>query len=487
MAKDKASMKDIVLAAAVAVCGQPPKTITPEQYAKILGKTRRRKVKGRAITRERVNHHLRAGGYMRALRAGQDPRVKKVIEAAYKEVQKTEDPATVLLLKERLVNDVAAVARAHGLSPLKWGSIRNVASKEGYGSWPNVSSTAATKRVIKERGEVSDETIARFMNEGRSYREVSLKFTLPIDDVEKRLREGLEGYDLFEGPLNLKSEQTYTAVPKTGNDPKLKRVWSHRASSIPGQPYIGIDFPDDFNHKKLRIVPIDGIMYGHEDFDEQRFRETIRFIQRSPQTFCFLNGAIIAPVVGGKRDVKNALLIERGLQCEELLKPIAHKILWAQQGLPERNALKQQRFDPLKHLCERFDNIPYFTEPVHADICWRGHLWHIFAIHGQSAAQKKGSKLNAIRGVSEFQDFTHFYVMGRLGDAMWNRNVIIDRNTRAMGLQEKEEFHVILSNFLKYLGTDRARKGYAPSTKDTVLLYVYPDGEYHVKTRTGGR
>lgn len=486
MAQKTQSMKEVVLTVALAVCGKAPKTITPEQYKKILSKTSRRKVKGKKITRDCVNNNLRKGGYARTRLAGQDPRVLKVVKEAYREVQKLplSEPEAIVMLRERLVIEVAAIARSSGLKELQWSSILDIGRKAKFGKWPNVRLPAAAKKALKEKEPLTDEVIAGFMTEGRSYQEVSLKFTLPLDDVETRLEEGLKGYDLFKGPKNLKGEQTYTAVPETGNDRPLKKVWSHRSSTVPGQPYIACDFPDDFNHRKIRIVPIDSILYGHSDHDSERLAKAIQFIKTSPQTFCYLNGGIIAPVVGGRREVKNALIIQRGQECEELLKPIAHKILWAQQGPQEAQALKSQKFDPLAHLCDRFD-VPYFDQPIHADICWRGNIWHIFTIHGRSSAQKKGSKMNALGGITEFQDFTHFYVMGKMGDAMLNENVIVDRDTVNMTLDVKKEYHVFLSDFKKYLGTDTARKGYAPSTKAVMVLYMYPNGDYHVKTRSG--
>lgn len=474
-------IRDIVLAAAVAVCGKPPKTMTPEQYRKVLQQLSQKKAGGKRISRERVNHHLREAGYRREITAAQNPKVQALIREAYKAVQKTKDPMEILALREKLIAEAAAAARAHGLAPIGWDSIRDAAQRLELGAWPKVASAA----LAKKKEPVTNEKIAAYMSRGRSAREIKLHFMFSDDEVKKLLEKGLEGYDLYPGPQNTMGEQTYALVPSVESGKIPERAWTLRTSTVPGQPYVGIDFPADFNHRKLRIVPLDGIFYGDPQHDAERFKRTIQFIRREPQTFCFLNGGIIAEIRGGKQEERDMLLMERTGEFERLIRPIMHKILWAQQGLEEKRSFRQQQFDPLDHICRRY-GIPYYDQPVYADLCWNGHVWSVFAIHGQSNAVVKGAKMNALIRVAEVQGFTNFFVMGHIGDAISNRHVRICRDPVRGKLVPREEFHVILSNFKRYFGTDKARKGVPPSTQDMVVLYAYPNGEYHVKTRTGG-
>ena len=84
-------------------------------------------------------------------------------------------------------------------------------------------------------------------------------------------------------------------------------------------------------------------------------------------------------------------------------------------------------------------------------------------------------------------EFTNFLVMGHIGDSIWNRVVKFCRNPANGQLEEREEFHVILGNFTKYLGTKSARRGNLPPSNETVILHLYPDGDTHVKTVHGGK
>jgi len=332
---------------------------------------------------------------------------------------------------------------------------------------------------------VTTEQIASFMTRGRSVAELAHKFQIAKEEAATRINEGFEGFDIFEGPKNLAGEPTYVAVPHSGNVEVQERAWQWKREPN-GQPYGVIAFPADFNHQKIRIVPIDGILFGDPAHDAERFNSIVRQIARDPNTFCFLNGDIIAEITGGKREVREALLLERTTEFQQLMQPIAHKIMWGQQGCLEARSLKKQGFDPLEYFCEQLD-IPYFEEPVYIDLFWGQHLFTIWAMHGYSTAQLKGSKMNSLRRPAQMHEYTHFVIRGHLGDSIWNRAIKVHRNTVEGKLELKEEFHVILGNFKKYLGTKAAKKGETPPSNETIVLYMYPDGNHHVKTKSGGQ
>jgi hypothetical protein len=113
-------------------------------------------------------------------------------------------------------------------------------------------------------------------------------------------------------------------------------------------------------------------------------------------------------------------------------------------------------------------------------------------MHGHSTAQVKGAKINALSRPACVQDYTHFIVGGHVGDAIWNRRIILCRNPVTGEIEPKEEFVITLGNFTKFFGTRAARLGQQPSSNQVVVLYLYPpdkdhpDGSHHVKTRQGG-
>lgn len=481
MAEQK-NIGELVLAAAVAVCGQPPKTITADDYQKILAS-----LKPSRIKRERVNYHLRVSGYKRADSPARNKKIRELITAAFKAVQKLDNPADIAALKDKLTADVAAAAKEAGVPAPKWDSLCRIALRMELTGWPHLGpATNALKSAQKASEPVTDEQIADFMTRGRSAGEVARKFMLTPEEAAGKLAKGFEKYDLVPGPKNLREEQTYVAVPKVGSNKIPSRAWSHLRESKQGQPYIVVKIPDDFDYKKIRVLPLDGIRYGHPSHDAARFKSTVGYIARDPNSFCFLNGDVIDQVVGGKREEKDAVLIERAVEFERLLRPIAHKIIWAQQGCLEARSFKQQGFDPLQHICEKY-GIPYFTEPVYADIVWKGHIFTFWAMHGQGAPQVKGAKINTLIRPSRVLGFTQFIIRGHIGDAMWNRAIKICRNPVKRTIDAKEEFHIILGNFVKFFGTEAARKGIAPSSKEVIALYLYPNGDHHLKTRDGGK
>jgi hypothetical protein len=339
---------------------------------------------------------------------------------------------------------------------------------------------------------VTDEQLARFMTRGRSVSEVVKAFSkagtsITEDEARSRIAKGFDGYDIFQGKTNLAGEQMYVAVPSSGSYKVGDKAWNWmRESSGDNLPYGAVLFPKDYNHQKIRLVPLDGILYGDPAHDAKRFDAVLRELTRSPNTFCFLNGDVIAEIKGGSREQREQLLLDRAVEFGKKMRPIAHKILWAQQGCLEARSLSHQGFDPLEHFCGKYE-IPYFTEPAYVDVFWGDRLFTIWAMHGHSTAQVKGAKMNALRRPAQMHEYTHFYVMGHVGDAMWNRVIKVCRDTTKGALEPKEEFQVILGSFKKYFGTRSARRGETPPSNETVVLYLYPNGEHHVKTLHGGK
>lgn len=382
----------------------------------------------------------------------------------------------------------ARVAVIHNLSPVLEDTTMAKRQTEGAGKAPKKRSAAAgaaLKAPAKERPPVTDEQIARFMTRGRSIAEVAKEFKLTAEEATQRLAKGFEGYELFPGPKNLSQEDTYVCVPSIGSFKRPDRAWAWQREKN-GQPYGVVAFPEDFNHQKLRIIPLDGILFGDPAHDDERFSAIIRKIAKEPNTFCFLNGDVIAEIKGGKREVREQILLERAVQFAKKMQSVAHKILWAQQGCLEARSLAQQGFDPLEHFCAKLD-IPYFLEPVYIDLFWGKRLFTLWAMHGHSTAQVKGAKMNALRRPATMHEYTHFIIGGHVGDAIWNRTVKVCRDPVRGRLDGREEFQVIIGNFKKYLGTRAARRGETPPTNETVVLYIYPDGTHHVKTEHGGK
>lgn len=336
--------------------------------------------------------------------------------------------------------------------------------------------------------EVSTDSVIDFLSRSRTLFEVADKFS--VDVVEARvLIDSLEAlnYDIFRCLDENHEELSFIAVPKTVGSKELskipKRAWSWTNNDAK-QPYGTIKFPDNYKAQKIRIIPLDGIFYGDKSHDAQRFDSVIDRIQNEDGTFCFINGDVISNVRNKDKDTKEALVLKRSSDFMKKLLPIAHKILWAQQGCLESQLLDSQGFDPLYYISSRF-NIPYFTEPAYIDVWWNKNLFTIWSMHGYSSATQKGARLNALRNSAFIHEWTHFLISGHVGDAMWNRTIKVCRDPLKGQLVPREEFHVILGNFKKYFGTYSACRGVLPPSMETIGLYIYPDGSHHVKTDPG--
>ncbi len=329
----------------------------------------------------------------------------------------------------------------------------------------------------------TDAQVAHFLARGRTAQELSKFLGLAPKDkqVWARMKQ-LEGHEVVPGPSTPRGESTYVAVPLSDPIVVPKRLWRWSRS---GQSPIGmVSFPESVQFDKIRIIPLDGILYGDPAHDPERFGNIVDKIAREPNTFCFFNGDVIAAVEGGSQEQRERILLERTAEFQSYLSGIAHKILWAQQGCLEARSLARQGFDPLGYFCSKL-GIPYFTEPVYIDIVWNRQTFTLWAMHGHSTAQLKGARMNSIRNPAKMLDHTHFIVGGHVGDALWNQVPRVCRNTLTCRLEAKEEFHIILGNFKQYLGTRAARRGSPPPSTDTIVLNIYPDGQTHVLTESG--
>ncbi len=341
----------------------------------------------------------------------------------------------------------------------------------------------------KKRDQIEQEerwaALAAFLMRCRSIAEVAEEFGLTKKEARMVVLEGLPevGHDVVCGPTNIHGEETFIAVPADATDenspphPRLWR-WSKAAND---QPYGAVTFLASYKPAKIKIIPIDGIHFGSADHDEEMFEELLQKIAEDDHTFCFLNGDIISEIKGGSREDREQLLLSLAGEFIKKMKPVAHKILWAQQGCLEARSAAQQGFDPLAYFCMK-QKIPYFDQPCYIDINWGVHTFMLWAMHGKSTAQTIGAHINTLRRPAVIQNYTHFLVSGHVGDAICNRIVKVKRNTIRGRLDPKEEFHIILGNFKKFLGTTSARKGHQPTSHDILVLNLYPDGKHHVKT-----
>lgn len=332
--------------------------------------------------------------------------------------------------------------------------------------------------------EVTDQDIARAFVRARSLDEAARLLRLEPDVLKTRLANGITGYSLETGPPGVLGTETFVAVPEPAVLPTLERVW--RWEHAPNEtPYGMVTFPDDLPHKKLRIIPIDGIAFGAEEHDSERFADVIKTIASQRNTYCILTGNTIAPIMGGKRWERDEATMQRVQAFFECIRPILPKVLWAMQGVYEERMLRTQGLDPLAFLCAQH-GIPYFTEPAHVDLAWNTHVFTFWVMHGPSRAEVKGAKINPLQRSASYLSHTDFVIRAGVGDAIYNDWVRICRSPETMSLVPRSEAHITLSTFARYWGTRASRKGIPPSSQDPFVLYLFPNGAHAIKTLLEG-
>lgn len=311
---------------------------------------------------------------------------------------------------------------------------------------------------------------------GRTIREIAAKFKTGENEVEEVLQNVPIGFRL-ERQENLQGEGVLILLPDLAEVMLKERIWQF-ALQGEGQPYLVIDFPDNLNWKKINIVPIGDVCYGDRQHDERRFDEYINWISRQPNVFTFLNGDIFRAFNSSKTE--HPLIIEKALELRAKLSSIAHKILWAQAGDNEEKNGKKHGFDPLFFICKQF-GIPYFFEPVYVDIYWKARRinpFTFFCIHGRSNAQTRGGQINAILHSRSFQEVIMFTVMGHIKSKRINSVQKICRDLRAFKLESRTEYLIICPSFMKYFGSEAAKRGHRPYSWGSVSCRLYNDGRY---------
>jgi len=269
----------------------------------------------------------------------------------------------------------------------------------------------------------------------------------------------------------------------------LPRAYSF-ARQKDGQPYIWFKFPRNFpsvkNDKdvdKLSIFPLADAHYGSIACDVPTLLQDVEYIRTHDNVYTFLNGDLIEnasklSVASGVYE-QNRMPNEQIADIIKILSPIAHKILFSIQGNHEERVYRHMGIDIGKLIAEKL-KVPYFDEPIYADLLWRNYRWTLFSQHGASNSQTKGGKMNAATRPTEWLEFTNFIVYSHVHDKTSNEVSCIVRDTINHRLIIKKQYVVILSAYLKYFHTYGSKKGWKPPTTGRSSLNIYSNGKYYV-------
>ena len=322
-----------------------------------------------------------------------------------------------------------------------------------------------------------DETeFIAYLSRVRTAAEIKKKFK--IDD--KKL-EGMLRAMKAKGTFNLFAQEeqkskAYILIPLSSGQAKPKeKIWSAVRSTV-SQPTLGIVFSPDLHLSKIRIVFFGNVNFGG-NCDEQLFDERIHWISREPHVFAIFNGDCFARAFESEEDIGDI-----ATKFRDKIAPIAHKILWMQQGCNEKMWTKKNKgLDFLEYICEDL-NIEYFTGgQVHAEIHWASsEPFTFFCLHGKSAAEKKGSKLNAALRPFGWLEHTCYVIVSHMTDSMFKKVERFKRDQLNLDIVSAKQFLVIAPSLENYFGTASAEKGIEPPYRGQINAALYENGDYHL-------
>jgi hypothetical protein len=340
--------------------------------------------------------------------------------------------------------------------------------------------------------------VAELLAKPRTLAELAKELKLPgLTPAKARSLPLPEGFALFEqkNHLNVPVFAASHQPVKGQEKPRNWALWTGHGE----EPYLWIQFPHDLALDRLKIVPLSDVHYGARAHSRKRFGDYLKWMAATDEVYGFLNGDIIENAIDGSIGgaVYESILTpdeqlygskerkEPGII--ELLRPVAHKLLWAQPGNHEWRTWKKTNLDPLKVICREL-GIPYFSEPVYADVLAWGHRFPFYCHHGTTGSGTKGGKMNSAGRPAEFQEAVNFIIMGHVHDSMMNptSRIVRERTYDEKGrphvgqLIEKPQYVVVCPSFHGYFGSYGSRAGYAPGSWGSVACTLYKDGNYRV-------
>ncbi len=350
---------------------------------------------------------------------------------------------------------------------------KRVVQKVESGPLTAISATVAPVAVV-----ITDDQMVDFLSVSRTVDEICAKFHQEKAEVMRWLKGLPRNFRVYE-QKNSQGDDTYVVLKEFSAKSQCaeKRIWTPRFAAA-GQPYLVIEFTGGDSLNKIKVLPLADIWFGDNLHDAPRFDEYVNWIHKTPEAFVVLNGNALRPFGRKEEDA----FLETVVAFEDKLRPIAHKILCALSGANEDKSARGGLYDPLGVVCADLKvakvAIPHFTQPVYADILWRGQIFTFFCFAGTTYAQTKGGKINAAIRPTNFQELTHFTIMGKAMDKMVTTQPRIVRNTRTGELEYCGQHIIVCPSFKKYFGSLEAKKGYKPSSLGAVSCNLFSDGRY---------
>ena len=309
----------------------------------------------------------------------------------------------------------------------------------------------------------------------------------------------IPGFTVFQ---NRDSKQCpiFMIKPRETTDIAKARMWNFwRDPKV--TPLIWVQFDPAYYKKQDRVLlkVLSDVHLGHIEHNSKKFLADIKLIQDTPNMFTTLNGDMIENGLKDTHGTFDQILTPHeqvwGRENDpsqpglvKLLWPIRHKIWWALPGNHEQRSSRSGNMCPLKAACKVLD-VPYFKEPVFADLLTWNRVFNIYAQHGTGGGGTSGGQSNTSNKPTLFQNPMHFSIMGHVHNGKFNivrrfvRRREYDENGKRVriSLEDFAQHNVILPSYLKYFNTYGSAGAMAPGSFESVICEMFNSGEYSVK------
>lgn len=340
--------------------------------------------------------------------------------------------------------------------------------------------TGAINREIQKK-------FVKFLSKGRTFKEIYNQFE---EDSQILLDNTYHGLNLFI-QKNYSGDKVYCLLPEIRDEIFIKpRNWSYHQSSSnvseKNQPYILVNLPDssfDNENKEVIILPLFDVHYGHTLHKKEEFLNCVDYIENTENVYTFIGGDLIENALDDGRGMSYDQKIPPKTQLDEvtlILSRIAHKTLFCLQGNHEARTYKRAGIDPLYVLSQRL-NIPYFDGPVYCTLLGKENRWGIYAMHGYSAAQTKGGKLNAASKPFAWVEGIDLLVSGHVHDCVIDTQAVIREDPVNSCLKYDTIWTVIAPAFLEWENSYAYRAGYRPNSIGKVIIRLNESGNVYAE------
>lgn len=342
-------------------------------------------------------------------------------------------------------------------------------------------------------GSLEMKAVISFLTTGKTLLEIAEKFRISEEDAKRLVSAEVDGYNFFPSK-NEWNETIYRLVPEQSIEIVKPKIWKYDIATGPSgrpQPYIQVIIPDNIPGKKIKLYPLGDIHYGSDGYDDEVFKAHLKLVEGKKHAFFVIIGDVTENALkdspGTGVFTQKVRPSKQLAEVREILRPLAHKCLLAMPGNHEYRTLKHTDLEPLKlAVCNPLE-IPYFGEPTHLDIFWRGNIFTFFLQHGRGGGATKGGKLNAASRPLAVNEHTMFTIMGHVHDPNSVKNIKRclefardeEKKVRDMKTIHRVEHVVICPAMYHFYGTYASEAGYHPVAKDVSIACVLEEsGKY---------